>query len=251
MTYTISIDQEFATENGLTLVQACTLSAFLSLPVWAKSLVIDGAVWYQYSDSKMSEDFPLLFGVPKRCYKNACDLVEMGFLELTKIGQSKYVRFTERCGSWNRTVRNRTNSPKSDSKQSEIGPENSPKSDSNPNIINPNIITIQDNILFPPEDVRKPRKTSETLCLFENSRYADFGLFSGCFDSPDFQGIDIAYYYHAVADWSASKGAKKRDWIATARNFIRADVERGKVKRCEESLPQDAIDYLKSGFNVL
>lgn len=82
---------------------------------------------------------------------------------------------------------------------------------------------------YPPVVVTRPRKTSEGLCLFENSRYADYAKFENEFKTVEFQGIDILYYFHAVADWSAQKGKKMRDWIATARNFIRRDMENGKV----------------------
>lgn len=102
MTYTLNIDQEFALYHQLTLTQVSALAAFLSLPLWAERIVKDGDVWYEYSDEKMSEDFPLLFGVPKRCYKNLSDLEGMGFVQTTKVGRKKFVRFTALCASWNR-----------------------------------------------------------------------------------------------------------------------------------------------------
>lgn len=112
-----------------------------------------------------------------------------------------------------------------------------------------------DGGLFPSDSnfetitVTRPRRTSEPLCLFENSRYADFEAFAAEFKAPEFAEIDIVYYFHAVADWSAQKGKKMKDWIATARNFIRSDMEKGKLHRKEgegtAGLPQDAIEYLK------
>ena len=261
MTYCITIDQEFAVVNDLSLVQVSTLAAFMTLPIWAKVVAIDGYVWYQYSDEKMAEDFPLLFGVPKRCYKNISELAEMGFVELTKLGRIKYVRFTDKCADWNKEkelVRNRTNGPKMDQEKSENGPkchENSPKTDRYN--IDYNISNIKDTNdkaadggLFPASEIEKisrPRKTSESLCLFEHSVYFDFEKFSSEFSAPDFNGIDIAYYYHAVADWSAQKGKRMRDWIATARNFIRSDIERGKLHRIDNNgaLSPDALKYLR------
>ena len=102
---------------------------------------------------------------------------------------------------------------------------------------------------FKPVTVSKQRRTSEPLCLFVNSRYADFQKFDAEFTSAEFADIDIAYYFHAVADWSAQKGKKMRDWIATARNFIRGDMEKGKVHRVSQSgvvLSPDAVSYLNS-----
>ena len=107
-----------------------------------------------------------------------------------------------------------------------------------------------DGGLFPSESVsvKRPRKTSETLCLFENSRYANYEIFAEQFKEPEFSDVDIVYYFHAVADWSAQKGKKMKDWIATARNFIRGDIEKGKLHKISNAggLSPDAIAYLQS-----
>ena len=246
MTYNLNIDQEFAIDNELTLVQVSTLAAFMTLPIWAKTVAIDGFVWYQYSDEKMAEDFPLLFGVAKRCYKNISELADAGFVELTKLGRTKYVRFTERCAYWNKQKDQiRTNSPKTD-----------PHNIVNYNIKNPNIIDKNaDGGLFPSDSqfetitVTRPRRTSEQLCLFENSRFAEYNAFAAEFTAPEFSDVDIVYYFHAVADWSAQKGKKMKDWIATARNFIRGDMEKGKLHRKDgdkmAGLSPDAVRYLE------
>lgn len=259
MTYTLNIDQEFAIVNDLSLVQVSTLAAFMTLPVWSKTVAIDGFVWYQYSDEKMAEDFPLLFGVAKRCYKNITELADMGFVELTKLGRIKYVRFTSRCADWNKKKEQiRPNSPKTDQMQSETGPVIGPKTDpvnNNYNITNPNIEDkAADGGLFPsepgfvPVTVTRPRRTAEpSACLFENSRFVDYNAFAAEFTAPEFADVDIAYYYHAVKDWSASDGKKKKDWIATARNFIRGDMEKKKLHRLNPggALSTDAIKYLQ------
>ena len=101
---------------------------------------------------------------------------------------------------------------------------------------------------FVPVTVTRPRRTSEPQCLFENSRFADYEAFAAEFTAPEFAEIDIVYYYHAVADWSAQKGKKMKDWIATARNFIRGDMEKGKLHKKDGAtgpgLSPDAIKYL-------
>lgn len=100
---------------------------------------------------------------------------------------------------------------------------------------------------FEPVTVTRPRRTSEPLCLFENSKFADYGAFAAEFKAPEFEGVDLVYYFHAVGDWSAQKGKKMRDWIATARNFIRGDMERGKLHRTDggSGLSPEAIKYLQ------
>ena len=112
-----------------------------------------------------------------------------------------------------------------------------------------------DGGLFPTEPafetvtVTRPRRTAEpAACLFENSRFAEYNAFAAEFTAPEFADVDIVYYYHAVADWSAQKGKKMKDWIATARNFIRGDMEKGKLHRKSGTGPglsPDAIKYLQ------
>lgn len=249
MTYTLNIDQEFAVINDLSLVQVTTLSACISLMVWSKTITIDGKVWYQYSENKMAEDFPLLFGIPKRCYKNVADLADMGYIEITKIGKEKYLTFTAKCADWGKQKGQiRNNSPKTDEIKSENGQMESPKTDANNNIIITNSISDKDNVgvadLFPEQEIKveKQRGTTEPLCLFANSRYNRFEDFAACFTGPEFTGIDIAYYYGAVADWSAQHAKKKNDWIATARNFMRSDNEKNKLHRLAQAAPNS--DYM-------
>ncbi len=111
-----------------------------------------------------------------------------------------------------------------------------------------------DGGLFPADDVatvNHTRRTSEPACLFVNSRFADFKAFSAEFKAPEFNDVDILYYYHAVADWSSQKGKKMKDWIATARNFIRGDIEKKKLhkKSPDSGLSADALEYIRSMAN--
>lgn len=110
-----------------------------------------------------------------------------------------------------------------------------------------------DGGLFPNEPVKvekKQRGTTEPLCLFVDSKYFDYEKFAACFDKDKFAGIDIEFYYGAVARWSASGGKKKRDWIATTVNFMNSDYENNKLHRLQSAgtggLSPDAIEYLQS-----
>lgn len=85
----------------------------------------------------------------------------------------------------------------------------------------------------------EPRK-----CLFENSRFCKFEDFEKCFAAPEFEKIDMVYYFNALADWSASKGRMQKNWIAQARNFIRGDERKGQLRL----KPQ--YQTTSSGFNV-
>lgn len=159
MTYNILIDQRFAVANELTIVQTTTLAACMTLPTWTNTITVDGIIWYQYSETKMVDDFPLLFSIPKRVYKNIKELADRGFIELSSFGKTKYLRFTEKCKTWNRSE---TDSNQSENglqdyniniQKSENGLKNSPKTDHNQSengpqdyIINNNNININNNI---------------------------------------------------------------------------------------------------------
>lgn len=279
MTYNIFIDQIFAVAHGLTIVQTTTLAACMTLPTWTNTITVDGIVWYQYSEAKMVEDFPLLFSIPKRVYKNLKELSDRGFIELSAFGKVKYLRFTAKCKAWNcnnselnqsengpgefnfensKSENGLHNSPKTDFIQSENGPHNY---NINNNIINnTNKPENEFSGLFPEAGVAgnepKLRGTTEPhKCLFANSRFARFEDFEKCFDKPEYEQIDILYYYHSVADWSASKGRMQKDWIAQTRNFIRGDKEKGKLhlKPQYDNKPQGidiagAMEFLNNDF---
>lgn len=137
MTYNILIDQRFAVANKLTIVQTTTLAACMTLPTWTNTITVDGIVWYQYSEKKMVDDFPLLFSIPKRVYKNIKELADRGFIELSSFGKTKYLRFTEKCKTWNRSETDFNQSENGlqdydiNIQQSENGLNNGPKTDYN------------------------------------------------------------------------------------------------------------------------
>lgn len=151
MTYNILIDQRFAVANGLTIVQTTTLAACMTLPTWTNTITVDGIVWYQYSEKKMVDDFPLLFSIPKRVYKNIKELADRGFIELSSFGKTKYLRFTEKCKTWNRSETDFNQSENGlqdrniNTQQSENGPKNSPKTDYNQSENGPQDYNINNN----------------------------------------------------------------------------------------------------------
>ena len=151
MTYNILIDQRFAVANKLTIVQTTTLAACMTLPTWTNTITVDGIVWYQYSETKMVDDFPLLFSIPKRVYKNIKELADRGFIELSSFGKTKYLRFTEKCKTWNRS--------ETDFNQSENGLNNSPKTDSNQSENGPQYYNINNNNIN--NTIKKEAKASK------------------------------------------------------------------------------------------
>lgn len=93
------------------------------------------------------------------------------------------------------------------------------------------------------------QEKKETKTLFRNSEIYklaniednDYSRFEQLFDGAEFEQIDLIYYFHSVADWSDSSNKKrtKRGWIATIRNFIRGDIEKGKLHTKTKQLQQN------------
>lgn len=106
------------------------------------------------------------------------------------------------------------------------------------------------------QNSEKLRGTTEPRkCLFANSRFSKFEDFEKCFAAPEFEKIDMVYYFNALADWSASKGRMQKDWIAQARNFIRGDERKGMLRlkpQYKTTSPgfnvQDMLDCLNDKF---
>lgn len=165
MTYNILIDQRFAVANGLTIVQTTTLAACMTLPTWTNTITVDGIVWYQYSETKMVDDFPLLFSIPKRVYKNIKELADRGFIELSSFGKTKYLRFTEKCKTWNRSETDFNQSENGlqdyniNIQKSENGLNNSPKTDFNQSENGPQDYNINNNNIN--NTIKKEAKASK------------------------------------------------------------------------------------------
>ena len=110
--------------------------------------------------------------------------------------------------------------------------------------------------LFPDEkgvDDKDKKRTSifrnsevYKLVKFSPDGNNDYSEFEKLFATPEFERVDLVYYFHTVADWSETKQGVKRTrtgWIATVRNFIRGDVEKKKLHlKPEYQAPQKKLD---------
>lgn len=80
--------------------------------------------------------------------------------------------------------------------------------------------------------------------LFIDSCIAQFDDFVEALKSdPNYAGADLRYYYEVIKNWSNSNGNKKKDWIATAKNWLLREYREGKLVR---EKPQGA-DVLSEG----
>lgn len=77
-----------------------------------------------------------------------------------------------------------------------------------------------------------PAAPRETAVPFAQSPFAAMTLVDWCTAlnaacaDMNIPNIDTAWYYGRVRDWSATKGARSADWIATARTFILSDQKK-------------------------
>ena len=272
MEYSLLIDQNFACRKDLTLTEAACMAVVFTFPRWCNSYCIDGVTYYWYSEKKVSEDFPLVFGCAKRVQKNLKALADKGYFILSKLGNKKVIAFTDKCRFYGKLEpengqdldRKRTeepeNGPKVDRKRTESGPKTVRalyKNTISNNDYNNNKSNNAKNGFFAfvgdipqKEEGEKIRGTSEkNKCLFEKSRFFDFELFRECFNTPEFEKVDLVYYYNVVKDWSASKGRMQKDWIAQTRNIIRADYRRGQIKSTSDSGEEKSVILGNSGLS--
>ena len=91
--------------------------------------------------------------------------------------------------------------------------------------------------------VAPKKESTDRKTLFRNSEVyglvdfnapegTDYSEFEKLYNTPEFNAVDLVYYFHTVSDWSDTKNMKrtKAGWIATVRNFVRGDAEKNKVK---------------------
>lgn len=251
MKYTIIINQYAAVTNGMNL-DLVDLAIFDFIKDFANSrnctkIQTPEGVYFWVSHRLILESMPLLNiktnqGLMKRIDK----LVEAGILEkhpkcdvynktLYCFGEKyELLTFTDKASAMINPV---------DTPQQKLIPHNEslgvPHNESL-GYYNNNILYNNNNIYT--HDKKKGKNEDEgRKTLFRNSeiyslkRNDDYSLFEELFKGPEYNNIDLVYYFNVVSDWSDQKDMKrtKRGWIATIRNFIRkdADTNRQHTKR--------------------
>ena len=194
----------------------------------------------------------------RRLYKN---LENLGLIELIKIDNHVCFTPSQMLRDWGtvyKSVEAEKNpqiaeiNPVEAEKNPQIAEINPVEAEKNPpyiNIINNNINNNDNNIApqidfaAPVPVIEQPEESKDKKTLFRNSEIyklvkfdetgagVDYSEFENKFATPEFETVDLVYYFHAVADWSDQKNMKrtKNGWLATVRNFIRGDVERNKL----------------------
>lgn len=113
------------------------------------------------------------------------------------------------------------------------------------------IVTRQEKKQKPGTNTLFSAQEVDPMTIFRDSALKDFELFEKEITKKGDLGIDLYFYYEAVKNWSDKKPREKRTargWAATAKDFMRADNQKGKLVMKNavrnESNPE-MLDYLK------
>ena len=265
MKRTILINQQAVIEAGLDLdfidlIIFDYIKDFAHSEKIVKMQLFDG-IYFWVSHKKIMEDLPLLGIKTKAGIVNRIEkLINAGVLiraqESVELGKSMY-RFGPAYEAL--IAVNETDTPTikvyGGDKQNLGEPQNESLGNS---LINNN---SQINISFANAKGEKarearplPRGTTEYRdCLFADSRFREFEDFAAQFQGDDYRQVDIRYYYEVCKNWSAGKGKKRKDWIATARQIMMRDNKEGKLALIRpqgaDVLSEGAKKYLQMGMD--
>lgn len=74
--------------------------------------------------------------------------------------------------------------------------------------------------------------------LFKDSEYFDIEKFKSAFTETEYENCDLDYYYNRMKNWAESKGIRRKDWIAQARNFMLGDADKNEL-RLKKNIPNN------------
>lgn len=105
-----------------------------------------------------------------------------------------------------------------------------------------------------PKEKSSAKKEKVQEHYFEQSPYYDRQFFLSSFTATSYPisehpNTDTSYYYDQVKHWAEYGSGnnpgkqKKKDWLATARTFMKGDIEKGKLKRKTTSLQNGQSTY--------
>lgn len=207
-----------------------------------------------------------------RSSKDGKDSIATGIRELVDHGYMRLIKYQDKNGKFEGSewqvssdpifVKENAENPQSiddfddaentDSPQSEI-PRTGKSASSNTKESNTEESNMVDQDFF--DEGKKVSKT-----LFRNSLASNMVAFKKSLQKEEKIGVDLEYYYQSVMDWSDTKegDGKKflrtaKGWIATARTFMRGDLEKGKLKilaKEGEVKEQKTMAYYKEFFEL-
>jgi hypothetical protein len=79
------------------------------------------------------------------------------------------------------------------------------------------------------KDIKVNKRKVVGTTLFVDSDVNTIEKFEKSFIGTQYEIANFNYYFEVIKNWSDSKGEKKKDWIATAKNWMARDLTEGKL----------------------
>jgi hypothetical protein len=103
-------------------------------------------------------------------------------------------------------------------------------------ITNDNIVITEDNKgneskvkEIKEKEIKVNKRKVLGTTLFVDSDVNTIEKFEQSFIGTQYEIANFNYYFEVIKNWSDSKGEKKKDWIATAKNWMARDLTEGKL----------------------
>jgi hypothetical protein len=103
-------------------------------------------------------------------------------------------------------------------------------------ITNDNIVITEDNKgneskvkEIKEKEIKVNKRKVVGTTLFVDSDVNTIEKFEESFIGTQYEIANFNYYFEVIKNWSDSKGEKKKDWIATAKNWMARDLTEGKL----------------------
>ena len=209
------LNKSIAKEVGLD--SALLLSELIGREIYmTNKLEIDGEEYFQATSDSLEDATTLSYKIQKRCIR---DLKKVEFIKTKLKGIPAKLHFTICSDKIENFIRT-----SSDLRANLLYNNNSIKIDykKEEREKNQNFDKNGQTEMF-------ESKIPKGNHLFKNSPFSDFSKFEKKFSKEAELGIDLKFYFGAVSDWSESSGKMKKDWISTARQFMRRDKQENKL----------------------
>ena len=217
--YTLFIDQRECMRLGITNInQAIIFDLLSSASKWAKTIVIDGEVYYWVARQAISKQLPILDLKPDTVYRHLKKLAELGVIthlksgkkdciKLTKLGKSYYVGNKSELKEKPYVGNESENDQNSEMNPSKLGNESENNSDLNPTYKTTSIYKNKNN----------KKLNSKELSIFLENKFTTLWQ-NNSFEKVGKDNAKKAYIKLCKTRW------KTEEKISEATDFIIKDI---------------------------
>ena len=100
MRYNTEINNVKCLEWGINANQGALFDLLHQASSWAKTVILDGEVYYHVSRNLVIEELPLYYDKPDTVYRHYKDLHEKGLIVYKKEGKKDIMKLTEKGKEW-------------------------------------------------------------------------------------------------------------------------------------------------------